>query len=332
MLTAIAISSEPGFAIFIENNMQSIDQRLAEGPPILLDGAMGSELERRGVPMDDHAWCGAAVAASPDTVREIHRDYLLAGAEVHIVNTYASAPHMLAWAGLEADAESLNRNATRLALEARERTEVVQQAWIAGSMSTFNGANTTPLTTDTVVDSWRRQAEWLTESGCELLVLEMMLVNRLSLNLEQQGKLLDIAHDTGLPVWYGISCKTDDGRSARLYNDSVVGRLDHQSQTSTLEEAIATVDFDKVRATGIMHSDVPAIRPGLELLRAHTNKPLLAYPNSGYFKLPAWQFEDIIPVPDFVQDARSWVEQGVRVVGGCCGLGPEHIRGLREIL
>lgn len=310
----------------------ALQNRVANGKPVLLDGAMGTELERRGVDMDGDTWCGVSVATSPDTVRSVHRDYLEIGAEVHIANTYASAPHMLAWAGRENEAQALNRSAVRLAHEAIAEAEVGQETWIAGSLSTFNGNNRERLSDRRVIDSWRRQAEWLADSGCDLLILEMMLVNRRSLTMEQQGHLLDVAYDTGLPVWYGISCKSSDGVTAELYDDESVKQLGNSGQTKTLSQAIAAVDFDKVNAIGIMHSDVPAISPGLELVRAMTDKPLLAYPNSGHFKMPVWQFEDIIPVPEFVDAANGWMRDGVRIIGGCCGLGPEHIKALHAAL
>ena len=313
--------------------MQSLEARVTSGPPVLMDGAMGTELEVRGVPMDDSTWCGVAVATSPATVREIHLDYMRIGAEIHIVNTYASAPHMLAWAGRESEAEALNRAAVRLAQEARDAAQPDHPTWIAGSLSTFNGANTDVLATERVRDSWRRQAEWLADSGCELLILEMMLVNRRTLSYEQQGELLNIAHEIGLPVWYGISCKSDDGTSATLYEDVIVAKHGNpRDKGATFDSVVAAVDFDKVAAIGIMHSDVPAIAPGLEVVRRHTDKPLLAYPNSGYFKMPQWQFEGIIPVDEFVTEAQRWVANGARIVGGCCGLGPEHIAGLHRNL
>ncbi|MEQ9349182.1 MAG: homocysteine S-methyltransferase family protein, partial [Alphaproteobacteria bacterium] len=95
-------------------------ERLRNGPPLLLDGATGSELERRGVPMDDAAWSGAAVHTHPDVVREVHADYIRAGAEVVITNTFATARHALVPAGLDGETAAINRRAVALAREARD--------------------------------------------------------------------------------------------------------------------------------------------------------------------------------------------------------------------
>jgi methionine synthase I (cobalamin-dependent) len=58
----------------------------------------------------------------------------------------------------------------------------------------------------------------------------------------------------------------------------------------------------------------------------------MAYPDSGYFKMPHWQFVDILPVDDFVAYSRQWIAAGVQIVGGCCGLGVEHIEALTASL
>lgn len=309
--------------------MALLAERLQTGAPVLMDGAMGTELERRGAAMDDAAWCGVAVATSPDIVTEVHRDYLRLGAEIHIVNTYASAPHVLSWSGRADDAERINRDAVMLARRAIAEVEPTQPVWVAGSLSTFNGANTTPLSTADLTASWRRQAEWLTDAGCDLIILEMMLVNRRYTEMDAQSALLDIAHETGLPVWYGFSLRSTDGENVLPYNDVT---SEESNDPDALKRLIASLDFSKLQAIGPMHSDVPSMTPALRLLSELTDLPRFAYPNSGYFKMPNWQFEDIIPVDEFTSAARGWLEQGARVLGGCCGLGLEHMEALKKLI
>ena len=82
--------------------MNDVQGRLDAGEVLILDGAMGTELQRRGVPMDDVAWDAAALATHPNLVREVHEDYIEAGAEVIITNTFATARHVLGpWRGWE---------------------------------------------------------------------------------------------------------------------------------------------------------------------------------------------------------------------------------------
>src|SRR3712207_2755816 len=102
--------------------MSALQQRLDRGEVVILDGAMGTELERRGVPMDTVAWDAAALFTHPDTVREVHEDYIRAGADVIITNTFATARHVLEPAGMGERFRELNTRAVALAKEAREKS------------------------------------------------------------------------------------------------------------------------------------------------------------------------------------------------------------------
>ena len=80
--------------------MPTLQDRIARGGAVILDGAMGTELQRRGVPMDGIAWSAAALATHPEAVRGVHEDYLRAGAEILITNSFAASRHVLAATGL----------------------------------------------------------------------------------------------------------------------------------------------------------------------------------------------------------------------------------------
>jgi homocysteine S-methyltransferase len=80
----------------------------------------------------------------------------------------------------------------------------------------------------------------------------------------------------------------------------------------------------------IMHSSPNDTTSAIPIAQGKWKGPLGVYPESGYFEMPEWKFVDIIPVPAFVELARVWVERGVQIVGGCCGIGPDHIRAVAE--
>ena len=82
----------------------------------------------------------------------------------------------------------------------------------------------------------------------------------------------------------------------------------------------------------VMHTRVEDTTPALEVVRQHWKGPVGSYPHSGEFAMPNWQFVNIISPLGFLAEAQKWVQMGVQVVGGCCGLGPDHIRVLRENL
>src|SRR6516225_9817832 len=95
-------------------------ERVSAGSVTVIDGGMGTELEARGVRMDGAAWSAAANLERPDVVKSAHEDYLRAGAEVIITNTYSAGRWPLEPAGFGDRVEEVNRNAVRAALDARE--------------------------------------------------------------------------------------------------------------------------------------------------------------------------------------------------------------------
>ena len=79
---------------------------------------------------------------------------------------------------------------------------------------------------------------------------------------------------------------------------------------------------------GIMHSSVDLIGDAIELIKANYDGLIMAYPDSGYFKSPNWQFEDVITPDHLTEFADQWKQAGANIIGGCCGLGPEHTAAL----
>ena len=77
-----------------------------------------------------------------------------------------------------------------------------------------------------------------------------------------------------------------------------------------------------------MHSSVDLIGDAIELIKAKYDGLIMAYPDSGYFKSPNWQFEDVITPDHLTEFADQWKQAGVNIIGGCCGLGPEHTAAL----
>jgi len=309
--------------------MTSISERLNAGHPILMDGATGTELERREVPMNSVAWSGLAVATDPDVVCEVHVDYIRAGAEVIITNTFATGRNMLRLAGEEDRTVELNRQAARLALRAREEAgeaksrdrdgpwrSAPDSVWVAGSISPMSGGlgDEGQRTVQEMQADFGEQAELLAESGVDLLILEMMR------DIEYSCASLEAALATGLPVWVGFSCRrAEDGN---LYLSPSI------REEIPLAAGVAAVMAEGGSLAAVMHSDVDVTGPALDEIRTVWDGPTGAYPESGYFIKPNWQFVDIIPPEDFADQALAWIGNGADLVGGCCGIGPAHIRAL----
>jgi S-methylmethionine-dependent homocysteine/selenocysteine methylase len=296
--------------------MTALQQRFDGGEVVILDGATGTELERRGAPMDDAAWDAAALATHPDMVREVHEDYIRAGVDVIITNTFATARHVLEPAGMGGQFRELNIRAVTLAKEARENA-ADGPVFIAGSISTMSAHddhNYEPRA-EKARANYREQAEVLAESGVDVIALEMMR------DIEQTTYAVEAAVAMGLPVWVGFSCKITEEGTVVLWDGE-----------HTLVEALEMIPSLGTSLVSIMHTlteDTPA---ALREVSECWSGPVGAYPHSGEFIMPNWQFIDTISPEDFATQAQGWLEMGVQLIGGCCGIGPEHIRLLKERL
>ncbi len=304
--------------------LQDIQGDLETGEIIVLDGATGTELERRGAAMNDKAWCAMATLTEPELLRQVHEDYIRAGARVITANTFSTNRNMLEPAGLGSRFEELNRRAVEAAREARERTGAVERVAVAGSMShqlpIIEGADQRDAravpTPEVAESNFREMAEVLAASGVDLILLEMMSDPDLA------NPAIAAAVATGLPVWVGFSVRAGSSGLPVSYTRPELSAA----------EMFDRIPLEGVHVAGLMHSKVNTIAPTLEVLKARWSGPLMVYPDSGFFKMPHWQFVDIIPVEDYVAYSREWIAAGVQVVGGCCGLGVEHIRALSDSL
>jgi len=296
--------------------MNDVQERLDGGEVLILDGAMGTELERREVPMDDVAWDAAALATHPDLVREVHEDYIKAGADVIITNTFATARHVLEPAGMGGQFRELNNRAVTLAKEARENV-ADGSVFIAGSISTMSAHDDHSYEprAEKARDNYQEQAEVLTESGVDVIVLEMMR------DLEQTSYAVEAAVAARLPVWVGFSCKTTDEGTVVLWDGN-----------HTLTEALEQIPPLGASVVSIMHTLTEDTPPALREVTSRWSGPVGAYPHSGAFIMPNWQFIDMVSPEDFTTQAQGWLGMGAQLIGGCCGIGPEHIRMLKERL
>jgi S-methylmethionine-dependent homocysteine/selenocysteine methylase len=291
-----------------------LQQRLAGGSLIVLDGGMGTEIQARGVPMDSEAWSAIANITDADIVRVIHEDYIRAGAEVVIANTFPAGVGALTAAGMAERVVEINQAAVALAQEARERTGEPGVA-VAGSMSdmALSGLSGGGDEAISAVEAFRVQANALADAGVDLLVLEMMRSDGVA------EPALQAATETGLPVWFGVSIGEIGPTGALVtIGGAEVNRL--------LELAQGRAD-----AVMIMHTDIDVAGQALRIVKRAWPGPVGAYPHVGDWTPPNWVFTEVSPVA-FADKVAPWVHDGAQVLGGCCGIKPTHIAALRKAL
>ncbi len=297
---------------------RTVKNKLDNGNVVLLDGGTGSEIERLGVTMNDLAWCGVAHMEQPQVVRQVHESYIRAGADVIIANTFGTAPHVLKRLGLQDRTAEINQSAVTVALEARDNCG--KDVCVAASVSSMPPFDDYIIPKNAEVrEGFIRQAELLSEAGAELIIAEMMR------DIDVSGMVISAARATGIPVWTGFSASMDDAGSLTNYMSAV--RDTGAMPFKQMAQQVLSLGCD---AAGVMHSSVHDTGPALAELNELWDGPLFAYAESGHFIPPSWKFEDIIPAQDYLEYARQWIDQGVQIVGGCCGIGPEHISVLRD--
>ncbi|MEM7126169.1 MAG: homocysteine S-methyltransferase family protein [Chloroflexota bacterium] len=299
--------------------------RLDNGDVLILDGATGTELERLGASMHSGVWCAAAIESAPHLVRQVHENYIAAGADIITANTYASGRHALAKHGLADKFTEWNQSAVALAHEARERSAVERPIYIAGSIAPYD--NWGKYDAETMRVSYREQAQLLADAGVDFLLLEMLAADATNAIMA-----IEEASSTNLPIWVSLSC-LDNPASKELY----LGVREHTSGAKEFTNGYEPFGpaIQRIMATGgsvlsMMHSEIHLARAALEIIRENFGGPSGVYPNAGYWQRPNWTFIEDISPEFFWTEAQAWIESGAQIVGGCCGIGPEHIRAVSD--
>ena len=302
-----------------------LEQRLGRGEVIVLDGAMGTELERLGAPMHGAVWCAKALEDHPDLVRAVHCSYIEAGADVLTTNSYAATPHALKAAGLEDRLVAWNTRSVALAREARDRTPSDRPVYVAGSVSTFG--NLDGLDAAGMAASLREQARLLADNGVDLFIMETLGSSRDRIEAGVEA----VAGIGGLPLWVAMSCmqgREDPGGVMHGIEESQKHSEGWQ-EFEPFGPAVAAVMARGGSAALMMHSDLKVTRAAVEAMLEHYRGPCGAYPNAGHWLQPEWAFVDQVSPEDYAREAIGWVEAGARIIGGCCGIGPAHISAVR---
>lgn len=301
----------------------SLQAALRNSAPIVMDGAMGTELTRIGSFIGSKDWV-SSILGHPDQVARIHRDYAEAGAQIHIANTFAAAGHVLEKVGLTDRFEELNRGAVEVCQNAIAEAGP-DQKWIAGSISTYViGSDRADLPRGAKLQEYvRAQADVLANAGCHMLALEMLF------DVETSGEIMAAAQSAGLPISVGLTCVRDEAGRVCLRGEYSFRRENLLPLADALPEIVAAASGEIPWVMTIMHSDMDITDDAVQIMRQHWAGPIGVYPNSGKLLPPdRWDHDSVCSRSVFVSHAEKWISQGAMIVGGCCGVGPAHIAKL----
>ncbi|MHC4924852.1 MAG: homocysteine S-methyltransferase family protein, partial [Planctomycetota bacterium] len=239
-------------------------ERLAAGEVVLLDGATGTELQRRGVPMHDKAWSAGALLSHPEEVQGVHEEHLRAGADVILTNTFGTNHDLLRRADLEDRFEEINRAAVDLALRARDAAAGDREVAVGGSLNIWHHPGDLDRTRQEVAE----QSALLADAGVDFIALELME------SVAEIRLAVEAARPTGLDVWVGLSVRPSDSGELVLLRD--------EEPLAEAMEPLAALD---AAAFLVMHSLPRHVGPALKIMREHWKGPLGAYAHMGAFTM-----------------------------------------------
>jgi homocysteine S-methyltransferase len=302
---------------------------LAHGGTLVLDGGLATELERAGFDLDHPLWSARVLHESPEAIAAVHRAYLKAGADCITTASYqASVPGFRREGLSAAEAEEMLRRSVRLAREAREAfwsdpgnrpgRSVPLVAASVGPYGAYlaNGAEYTgeyDLDEKGLVSFHRERLLLLAETEAELLACETI-----PSAVEARALLSLLSERPSVRAWLSFSCR--DG--------------EHLSDGTRFAEAVRHAGaHPQVVAVGVNCTAPEHVEALLRAAAAVTEKPLVAYPNSGERYDPgsrSWRGDS--DEADWGELGRTWRRAGARLLGGCCRTGPAHVRALRAAL
>jgi homocysteine S-methyltransferase len=280
----------------------------------ILDGAMGTELKARGAEVPDYrssAWSAVALVRDPGAVKQVHRDYIDAGAQVVTANNYAVVPRLLVRVGMEDRLEELTRTACRLARTARDESgrSDVQVAGSLPPLETTYRADLVPADGE-LGETYGRIARIL-GGEVDLALAETLTTAREAVAAARAARF------AGFRIWVSWNLALD---AARLRGGE------------SLTTAVRALDGLPVEAFLVNCVPTGHVLEALEELRAATDRPIGAYANSNTNALNQEALDacagTILGPEAYADVAASWVAAGATLIGGCCDTNPAHIAAL----
>jgi homocysteine S-methyltransferase len=297
----------------ISRRRMTLTEFLRVKSPLMLDSAMGTELQRLGVDTGLPLWSARALMTSPHVVRNIHYFNLLAGADIITTNTFRTNMRALDKAGAGERWEELNLRAIGLALEARERYRSDRPVLIAGGLAPVEDCYSPGLVPDddALYQEHSMQAGLLARGGVDMLLVETMT------DVREAVAAARACSETGMEFAVSFVCGPDN----RLLSGAA------------LDEAVDAVS--PYGPSALLINCVPADRilAGLCELARCTSAVIGCYANTGDpVQVPESEIKRDFTELDFAGLAPKWRDAGAGIIGGCCGTTPLYIRTMNNVL
>jgi homocysteine S-methyltransferase len=278
---------------------------------ILLDGAMGTELQRRGIETTLPLWSAIALEKYPEVVLQIHRDYVQSGADIITTNTFRTLPRTYKIAGYSdynRKAREMLFRAVSLAKDAAENDVLV-----AGSIAPLEDCYSpreVPPDREILRDQ-RDRIEWFAEADVDLLLLE-------TFNTIREAKIsLQLAKKTGLPVWASFVCEPE----GKILSGESVKEGFHILKEEGADALL--VNCTSPETVGLI---IESVCGNWDILTGGYANVGLSPPRKD------GRINKRLSSVNYTKYVEEWIRKGATIVGGCCGTTPEHIKSLRTLI
>ncbi len=294
--------------------LENFKKRLRNRERILLDGGLGTELQRRGIKTTLPLWSADALLKNPEIVKQIHRDYIDAGADIITTNTFRTNRRTFEHAKIENRACEYTLRACELAKEAAKESGR-KNILIAGSIAPVEDCYTpglVPKKIDELIDEHSDLVQNLKNGGVDVLWIEAMNSARETI------AVLEAAKRCGMESVVSFICRPD----GNLFDGD------------SIEDVItAILPYGPLAILGNC-SSARSIGIALRRMLACTNIPCGVYANGDGEPHPdqGWIFHDQHFPKEYAECAQEWLRNGALIVGGCCGTTPDYISGMRKIV
>lgn len=293
----------------------------------VLDGGMGRELLRIGAPFRQPEWSALALMEGPEWVVRAHANFIEAGAEVITTNTYAIVPFHLGADRFTERGRELASLSGRLARQAADESPTGETSVrVAGSLPPLFGSyrpdlfdpDAAPHVIDPLVDGLAPHADlWLGETLSS--IVEAIAVR----------DAIDRAGVGERPLW--ISYTLDDGRTGTLRSGEPV----RDAVSAALDLGAAAVLFNCCQAETItvaIEAAYAQVGSGGALVGGYANRFVDSHAEDGEANEQLAMFRDDLDPSSYSEFVSRWVDAGAAIVGGCCGMQPEHIARIAELV
>ena len=294
---------------------------------MIIDGALASELQRRGCDLNDSLWSAKVLIEQPELIQQVHYDYFKAGADCAITASYQATPMGFAQKGIELEESiKLIKTSVKLAQQAKMQylNDIKQDKalLIAGSVGPYgaylaNGSEYTgdyQLSESEFIAFHKDRVTALIDAGVDILACETMpsfLEIKALVKLIQQFPIVN--------CWFSLTLKDQQ----------------HISDGTPLTEVIEYLNsIEQIVSVGINCIALEKVTPALEVLSKLTSKPLIVYPNSGeeYDPTTKQWHKNHHHNCTFANQLDTWIKLGAKLIGGCCQTTPEDIVEIHQLL